>query len=291
VSITDASGLGQTSAYEVKVTEQTPVTIYESLSSDNVYIGQPVVISGNLTCNGRGVPWETVFFYTKVYLDEAPWVPIGSTITGADGSYTYAWATLKPSGYQVKAAWAGNATYPETSLTLNLYVVSYGDFIRGFESNSTITGLSYNMTTRVLRFTAEGASGTGGYVNLTLAKDSLFDPEHIVVLLDNQPIPYTVDSTVAEWVLFFAYYHSTHTVLVDFTGASDNQNNIGEPEGTIDSPTPTSTSASPSSTINLDDSNPSHVPITLTLLALSGGIILVIALIGLLFIFRKNRHP
>lgn len=289
VSISDASGLGQTSAYEIKVTEQTPITIYESLSSDNVYIGQPVVISGNLTYNGIGVPRETVFFYTKVYLDEAPWVPIGSTTTGPDGSYTYAWATLKPSGYQVKATWLGNSTYPETSLTINLYVVSYGDFIRGFESNSTITGLSYNMTTCVVRFTAEGESGTGGYVNITLTKDSLFNPEKILVLLDNKPLPYTVDSTIAEWFLFFTYHHSTHNVIVDFTGASTDQTDISEPEGTREPPTPPSTSASPSNSINLDDRNPPHIPLVNTLMYLSVGIASATGFIGLLVILRK-RH-
>ena len=188
VSIWDASGSGQTSALEVKVQEQTPVSIYESLSTDVVYIGQDVIINGNLTCNGKGVAGEIVYFSTKVYLDEAPWVPIGSTQTQSDGSYSFAWATTTPSGYQVKAEWAGNATYPKTSLTLNLNVISYGDFITGFESNSTVTGLSYNMTTRLLRFTVEGPSGTSGYVNVTLEKDPAFNPQNLAVLLDDQPI-------------------------------------------------------------------------------------------------------
>jgi hypothetical protein len=140
-----------------------------------------------------------------------------------------------------------------------------------------------------VRFTAEGESGTGGYVNITLTKDSLFNPEKILVLLDNKPLPYTVDSTIAEWFLFFTYHHSTHNVIVDFTGASTDQTDISEPEGTREPPTPPSTSASPSNSINLDDRNPPHIPLVNTLMYLSVGIASATGFIGLLVILRK-RH-
>jgi PKD repeat protein len=258
----DSRGPGQTSALEVRVTEQTPITIYQALSTDEVYIGQNVLITGNLTYNGRGVPNETVSFYTKVYLDEAPWVPIGTAKTQSDGTYSYEWATVKSSGYQVKAEWPGNTTYPQTSVTNNLYVIPYGDFITGFHSNSTITGLSYNMTTRQLTFTAEGPDGSGGYVNVMLEKNSAFNPQTVTVLLDNNPLQFTVDSTEANWILSFTYTHSTHRILVDFTGAVDGQ-----------IPTP-------------------NVPIETTILIVAAGLAAVAALLGLQVYLdnRRNRN-
>jgi PKD repeat protein len=269
VSIADASGLGQTSALEVKVGEQTPVIIYEDLSTDVVYIGQGVIISGNLTYNGKGVGGETVSFSTKVYLDEAPWIPIGTTQTQSDGSYSFTWETMHSSGYQVKAEWAGNATYPKTSLTRNLYVISYGDFITGFQSNSTITGLNYNSTTRLLSFTAEGPSGTSGCVNVTLKKDPSFNPQNLNVLLDGQPIPYTAESTEQAWTLYFTYNHSIHDILVDFTGA---------PAGYR---TP---DASPSAEIDQPPSFPVATVTAAVLVAVAAG------MFAGLFVFSKKRR-
>jgi hypothetical protein len=266
VSIWDASGLGQTSALEIKVQQQTPISIYESLSTDAVYIGQHVIINGNLTYNGQGVAGETVHFSTKVYLDEAPWNPIGYAQTQSDGSYSFAWATMTTSGYQVRAEWAGNATYPKTSQTLNLYVIPYGDFITGFQSNSTITGLSYNMTTRLLRFTVEGPSGTSGYVNVTIEKDPSFDPQNIIVLLDDQPIQYVIESTDQAWMLLFTYTHSVHRVLVDFIGSYDY--NASSVPPTIE------VNTSPTSVIGI--------------IAVSAAIATVV-LLGLIVYSRKNR--
>jgi hypothetical protein len=115
-------------------------------------------------------------------------------------------------GYQVRARWEGNATYPETSLSRILYVNSYGDLITGVSSNSTITEMNFNMTTRLLSFTAEGPSGTSGYVNVTLENDPAFNPQNIVVQLDDQPIQYTIESTDQSWNLYFTYtQHPQHT--------------------------------------------------------------------------------
>lgn len=264
----DSRGPGQTSALEVRVTEQTPVTIYEALSTDTIFIGQNVLITGNLTCNGQGVPNEIVSFYTKVYLDEAPWVPIGTAKTQSDGTYSYEWTTMKPSGYQVKAEWTGNTTYPQTSVTNNLYVIPYGDFITGFDSNSTITSLSYNMTTRQLTFNAQGPDGSSGYVNVMLEKNSAFNPQTVTVLFDNKPLQYTVDSTETDWILSFTYHHSTHRIMVDFTGAGDGQI-LTSTEGGV---------------TGLQLSEPFPLPVVIALIFFAVGVL------GIILLIYKNKH-
>lgn len=220
LTATDNRGYGGTSQLLVTVAEQTPITLYSSLSSDVVYIGQNVIISGNLTCNGQGVPDETVLFSAKTFQDNASWIDIGNTETDESGLYSFAWRTQESSGYQVRASWAGNSTYPQTSLSLMLYVVSYGDLIIGFSSNSTISDLNFNMTTRLLTFRAEGPSDTRGYVNITLKDDPQFNPENLTVLIDNQLVSYKLESTSQSWSLYFAYKHSTHNILVDFIGVT-----------------------------------------------------------------------
>ncbi|MCW4028551.1 MAG: PKD domain-containing protein [Candidatus Bathyarchaeota archaeon] len=223
ITVTDNRGYSGTSQMLVTVADQTPVTVYLSLSSERVYIGEDVTLSGNLTYNGDGVPRETIIFSTKTYADSAGWVDIGTTQTDASGVYKFNWHTQEPKGYRVRAMWAGNSTYTQSSISRVLYVISYGDLITGFQSNSTITGLNFNMTTRQLKFNAAGPGGTSGYVNITLQKSSLVNPENLTVLLDNQPLQYSLESAGQTWNLHFVYTHSTHDVLVDFTGASSQQ--------------------------------------------------------------------
>ena len=211
--------LGGTSGYSIEVREQTPVTVYISLDSDSIYTGQEVTIGGNLTYNGTGVPNAWVFLSSKTYIEGATWNDITSAKTDDSGKYSAIWKPARGT-YQVRAAWAGNSTYPESSISVNLQVKSFGDFITEFSSNSTVTGLNFNASTRILSFSAEGLSGTVGYVNITLEKDPAFDPQGISVLLDGNQIEYTTDSTSQSWIIGITYTHSIHNVIVYFSSDS-----------------------------------------------------------------------
>lgn len=50
-------------------------------------------------------------------------------------------------------------------------------------------------STCILSFSAEGISGTNGYVKITLEKDPEFDPEDVIVFLDAKSIEYSIEST------------------------------------------------------------------------------------------------
>lgn len=215
VTATDDRGYGGTNEFEIEVREQAPVTVYLSLSSDSIYTGQEVTISGNLTYNGVGVPDALISLSSKTYVEGATWSDIASVKTDGYDKYSAVWKPIF-GYYQVKAAWAGNSTYPETSTSVILIVKGFGNFITDFSSNSTISGLNFNSTTRVLTFSAEGIGGTKGYVSITFEKDPSFDPHGISVLLDGQPIEYDIDSTDQSWILSFAYSHSIHNIAVNF---------------------------------------------------------------------------
>jgi hypothetical protein len=215
VTAADNRGYGGTSEFEIQVGEQTPITVYLSLGSASIYTGQEVTISGNLTHNGAGVPDALVYLSSKTYVEGAVWNDIETVKTDAYGKYLAVWKPIY-GYYQVRAKWAGNSTYPETSVSVILIVKGFGNLITEFSSNSTISGLNFNWTTRVLSFSAEGPSGTNGYVSITLEKDPSFDPQGISVLFDGHPIEYDVDSTDQSWILFFAYVHSVHNIVVNF---------------------------------------------------------------------------
>jgi hypothetical protein len=217
VTVDDNLGTGGTSEMEIEVRERTPVTVYISLSSNSIYTGQEVKINGNLTYNGVGVPDALVSLSNKTYVEGATWNDIASVKTDDHGEYSAVWKPIY-GVYQVKAAWAGNSTYPETSIIVELRVRGFGNLIAEFSSNSTITGLNFNSTTRLLSFSAEGPSGTNGYVSINLEKEPSFDPQGINVFLDEQPIEYDIDSTDQSWILYFAYTHSIHNIVVNFNG-------------------------------------------------------------------------
>ncbi len=253
VTVDDNLGTGGSSAMEIEVRERTPVTVHISLASSEIYTGQEVTVSGNLTYDGIGVPNAQIVLSSKTYIENAIWNKIAYVETDVDGRYSTVWKPPRGS-YQVKAAWAGNSTFPETSVSVNLGVKSFGDFITEFSSNSTITGLNFNASTRILSFYAEGPTGTSGYVKITLEKDPEFDPEGISVFLDHNPIEYSIASTSQSWVLDIIYSHSVHSVVVNF-------NEVAEPES---------------------------LPTAL----LIGSIVTISALsgLGLLVYFKKHKH-
>jgi hypothetical protein len=220
VTVDDNLGTGGSSEMEIEVRERTLVTVHISLSSDLVYTGEEVTISGNLTYNGIGVPNAWIVLSSKTYIEDAMWNEIASVKTDGYGKYFAVWKPMRGS-YQVKATWMGNSTYPETSISVNLGVKSFGDFITAFSSNSIITGLNFNASTRILSFSAEGLSGTNGYVKITLEKDPEFDPEGVSVFLDGKPIEYAIASTSQSWVLDIKYSHSVHNVVVYFNGEAE----------------------------------------------------------------------
>jgi hypothetical protein len=215
VHATDDRGYGGTTGMSIIVRELTPVAIYISLSNDTIYTGQEVTISGSLVYDGIGVPNAWVVLSSRIYNDEDGWNDIVSIKTDDYGIYSTVWKFFY-GYYEVKATWAGNSTYPETSISVKLKVKDFGNLITEFSSNSTITGLNFNLSTLILNFFAEGPSGTNGYVNITLEKDPTFNPQNIKVLFDGQPIEYDVDSTSQSWLLFFTYTHSTHNIVVNF---------------------------------------------------------------------------
>jgi hypothetical protein len=82
-------------------------------------------------------------------------------------------------------------------------------------SNSTVSPLSYSSERDELSFNVSGASGTNGYAQVFISKNTLPDVSDVNVGLDGNTWNFTTTSLGDSWVLHFVYSHSTHNVAID----------------------------------------------------------------------------
>jgi len=81
-------------------------------------------------------------------------------------------------------------------------------------SNSTISELAFNSTSKTITFTISGPSGTAGYTHVTIAKTLIGDITELAIYIDGNQTDYTATSTEHNWMIHFTYHHSTHKVVM-----------------------------------------------------------------------------
>jgi hypothetical protein len=183
--------------------------------------GSVVDVFGVLS-DADGVPVQNktvVLSYTFMGLDS--WIPISSCQTSEQGEYNIQWINSASGTFTLKAAWSGDATHLGASNTTSLSFVPYmnqQDFF--FESNSTVTALSFDNATATLNFQVSGASGTTGFVRASIPKSMLTDGADLQVCLDDKPLTYTVTSIGDSWLYVFTYSHSTHQISIHIQAAT-----------------------------------------------------------------------
>lgn len=193
-----------------------------SCSSSTSFVGFKVEIHGNLKSNGVGLSGAPIrLFYSVTGGESWEYIIPPLVYTGSDGSYSAVWMPSATRNYLLRATWAGNATYPEMSMIVNLAVMPYEEQnVFSVVSNSTVSNFAFNTTSRVLSFTVTGPENTTGYVNMYLAKAVVEDTADVKVYLDGDQLDYTATSTDDSWLLHFTYQHSTHKVTVSLGQAS-----------------------------------------------------------------------
>jgi hypothetical protein len=121
----------------------------------------------------------------------------------------------------LKAEWNGNEMYLGTYDVKNLSVSRYASESLFFaESNSTLSSLAFNSTSKEISFTVNGTSGTTGYVKVTIAKSLVANAETIKVYLDGKPLNYEVTYNADSWLLTFTYGHSSHRINVNLAAST-----------------------------------------------------------------------
>jgi uncharacterized protein YxeA len=117
--------------------------------------------------------------------------------------------------YLLKAVWTGNSDYPGANTTINFAVTPFEEeSVFSVMSNSTLSGFSFNSTTKELSFTVTGPSGTAGYVKVTIAKSLVSSVQSVKVYLDGSQLNVAITEDADSWLLSFTYMHSMHKVRI-----------------------------------------------------------------------------
>lgn len=97
---------------------KSPSSISISVSSSTVTVGSSLTVSGSIS------PVRSDVAVTISYRGDGQWSTLATVTSSSDGSYSYAWTPASVGSYQLKASWAGDATYDEAtsavaSVTIN----------------------------------------------------------------------------------------------------------------------------------------------------------------------------
>ena len=118
--------------------------------------------------------------------------------------------------YILKAVYTGDENYLGTSNVINFAIQpDTQQSVFSVTSNSTVTGLFFDSANNELSFNVSGPSGTRGYVDVCIPKSLLNDTLSLKVYLDGNQIDYTTQSQNDNWLLYFSYHHSSHTVMIN----------------------------------------------------------------------------
>jgi hypothetical protein len=88
------------------------------------------------------------------------------------------------------------------------------------ESNSSVTNFNFNQTGKSLYFNVSGASGTKGFVNVTIPK-ALLDvkpeyapPNDWLIFIDGNPTTFTKTENATHTSLYITYTHTQHQIEI-----------------------------------------------------------------------------
>jgi hypothetical protein len=204
----------------LSVVVKTPTFISLSTSASSSFVGFSVNLMGKIhDVYGNGLSSVMVVLYYSVS-GISTWTPIASASTDSFGNYSAMWIPTGTGYFDLKAEWAGNATFALANATVTLSALPYANqYVFSVESNSTISNLAFNSQTNQLDFTASGPSGTIGYTKVTIAKSLVSNITGLQVTLDGASYNYTVLDANSSWVLTITYHHSSHTIVINLPTA------------------------------------------------------------------------
>lgn len=191
-------------------------TLSAALECPTTYVGYKVKISGRLAHpNGEGISGASLEATYSTGGGQS-WSNIASFNTTANGDYYVDWNAPTTGNYLVKISWEGNENVRRADAYLNLAVTPLEEkYVFSVISNSTISDLTFNSTSKILSFTLDGPTGTTGFVDATIAKNVVADITRLRIYLDDNQTDFATTTSSASWILHFTYQHSTHEVAVN----------------------------------------------------------------------------
>ncbi len=195
-------------------------TLTIACQSSTTYSNFQVEITGSLIADQQGVPFTPIQLSYSVNGGNS-WNDLTLVNTDSNGNFLAVWNPAVTGDYLLNAEWAGNDEYLQVNTTVSFVVTPFEkESVFSVQSNSTLSEISFNSTTRELSFVVSGPPGTTGYVDVYFAKSLINDASTLNIRLDGNQIPYTAQSIGDSWLISFAYHHSTHQVTMNLNATS-----------------------------------------------------------------------
>ena len=234
--------------------------------------GFKVGISGRLTDrNGTALSSAPVLLSYQIP-GTSTWNPVASASTDTNGAYAITWLAPATGNFILKTEWAGDSTYAGAFAYKNVSVTDgHGEALFLAESNSTLSSLVFNSTSKEIGFTASGPSGTTGYVRFMILKNVMENITEFKVFLDGKQVQFTVTSEGEMYVLDFHYSHSSHSILIKMLSSAATNSPEQQPELQI-------------------EPEPQQVEPFPTTLVIASVVSVAGFIMGLLVYFKKCKH-
>jgi len=241
-----------------------------------------VRIGGNLVLDGAGVADAPVLLSYSNTGGES-WQNLTFVLTGSDGSYSATWLPSVTGNYLLKTIYRGNENYLGASKIINFAMESSVEqTVFSVNSNSTLSGLSFNSDSKELSFSISGESGTTGYVDVCIPKSLISDISGLRVYLDNNQVVYTADSQSDSWLLYFSYHHSAHFVMISLGSSSPSSTSSVPTQQPTVEPTPEPTQTPNPITDN--DLSADFIPAIVL-----GNITAIAVAVGAIFYLKRRK--
>jgi len=205
-------------------TAPAPSIIWDQIKITDGGTIKPSILLGETT---------TIWFKATYEYDNTPFTSTNGILYTNDAAMS--WSTTNNRWeYNYKASTTGAVAFSVTNVSDNQYRLTAINDITGTKtvhvssspfsiiSNSTITELAFNSTSKTISFTANGKTGTMGYTNVTIPKTLIENITELQIYIDGEQIDYVVTATEYTWIIHFTYHHSTHrvSILLSSTNAS-----------------------------------------------------------------------
>ncbi len=199
------------------------------VSGPSSYVGFSVDISGNVTGPDNAPAYnQTVYVYSRFKADPGipmySWVVIAIERTDTVGGFSFQWIPTVTGDFIVRGSLCnypyvncidGSVSYhpvpsPSGPIDVSLSVLPAGNQqLVSVASNSTISSMNFNATSHVLAFQLSGASGTTAWVQVSIAKSMLSDPNSLQLRANSATIPFQAQSSRDQWTIVFTVHFAS----------------------------------------------------------------------------------
>jgi len=186
-----------------------------------------VNINGAVSLNGKPLSDMSVLISYSVTGGHT-WESLTMAHTTSDGNFAVVWTPAVTGNYLIKAEVETTTTTNAAEDIINMALTpdnpeSPDSNMFTINSNSTIRQFKFDPDKKRLSFTAEGPTGTTGYVNIYLPKATLNNISTLRAYIDNNKVAtFNSESKGDSWLISFDYTHSIHTITMDLDSPSSN---------------------------------------------------------------------